>query len=56
VLLAATPADPEAFGTFYRRHVRAVLARAPAHAIIAVCDGTIPTGGTNALRVGGFGF
>jgi RNA polymerase sigma-70 factor (ECF subfamily) len=26
VLLAATPADPEAFAAFYRRHVRAVLA------------------------------
>lgn len=25
VLLAATPAEPEAFGAFYRRHVRAVL-------------------------------
>jgi RNA polymerase sigma factor (sigma-70 family) len=25
-LLAATPADPEAFATFYRRHVRAVIA------------------------------
>jgi DNA-directed RNA polymerase specialized sigma24 family protein len=24
-LLAATPADPEAFATFYRRHVHAVL-------------------------------
>lgn len=26
MLLAATPANPEAFGAFYRRHVRAVLA------------------------------
>jgi RNA polymerase sigma-70 factor (ECF subfamily) len=26
VLLAATPADPDAFAAFYRRHVRAVLA------------------------------
>jgi RNA polymerase sigma-70 factor (ECF subfamily) len=33
-LLAATPSDPEAFATFYRRHVQAVIAyvarRAPA--------------------------